>query len=206
MSNNNTPLTAPLMALGKLIEQSARVGIDALESLADFSPHVLQSLGNLAASGSPLSGSCTCDIPPSCWMPKALCDVNSSGRTGDTVSLCFVITNCSMTVRKIALFTSTKNSGLSFSANEVDLGPMDRREVDVSYVIPAGSLVGDKTELLMWVRGCKVHFLRWTVTVGSKCADTCYEVEVKDCPDLIHHWYDHFYCSRPCLGDREAGR
>jgi hypothetical protein len=23
-------------------------------------------------------------------------------------------------------------------------------------------------------------------------------VEVEDCPDLIHHWYDHFYCDRPC--------
>jgi hypothetical protein len=28
------------------------------------------------------------------------------------------------------------------------------------------------------------------------CADT--EVEIEDCPDLIHHWYDHFYCERPC--------
>jgi hypothetical protein len=21
---------------------------------------------------------------------------------------------------------------------------------------------------------------------------------VEDCPDLLHHWYDHFYCNRPC--------
>jgi len=26
------------------------------------------------------------------------------------------------------------------------------------------------------------------------------DIEIEDCPDLIHHWYDHFYCPRPCLG------
>jgi hypothetical protein len=25
---------------------------------------------------------------------------------------------------------------------------------------------------------------------------------VEDCPDLIHHWYDHFYCPRPCIEER----
>ena len=24
------------------------------------------------------------------------------------------------------------------------------------------------------------------------------ELTVEDCPDLVHHWYDHFYCPRPC--------
>ncbi len=54
----------------------------------------------------------------------------------------------------------------------------------------------------MWVRGCQLHFLRWTVVVASIGADTFYEVDVKDCPDHIHHWYDHFYCPRPCLEER----
>jgi len=79
---------------------------------------------------------------------------------------------------------------------------MERGEITVSYVIPAGSPEAEKTELLIWVRGCRLYFLRWTVTVGLIGASSCYEVDVKDCPDLVHHWYDHFYCPRPCLEER----
>lgn len=203
MGNSNAPFKTPLLAFGNLIEQGTKLGIDVLESIADFSPVVLQSLSNLATGVSPFARDCSCDIPAPCWMPKPLCEVTSTGRHGDTISLRFVITNCSMSFRKIAIFASTKTAELSFSANEVSLGPMERGEVEAFYVIPAGSPVGKKTELLIWLRGCKLYFLRWTVKVGSKCGDTCYEVEVKDCPDFVHHWYDHFYCPRPCLGDRE---
>jgi hypothetical protein len=36
------------------------------------------------------------------------------------------------------------------------------------------------------------------VRVGRLCGASCPEVEVDDCPDNIHHWYDHFYCERGC--------
>ena len=202
MSNNNAQVTTTFHALAKLIEQSAHLGVGALESLIGSYPQVLQGLGKLASAGIPLSICNSCEIPPPCWMPKPLCDVISLGRPGDKASLCFVITNCSMSVRKVTAFTSTKTSVLSFSATEVDLGPMERGEIDVSYRIPAGSPVGKRIELLMWVRGCRLHFLRWKIVVGGIGANTCYEVDVKDCPDLIHHWYDNFYCQRPCLEDR----
>lgn len=202
MTNNNAQATITLHTLAKLIEQSAHLGVGALESLVGSYPQILQGLGKLASAGIPLSICNSCEIPPPCWMPKPLCDVTSLGRPGDKASLCFAITNCSMSVRKVTAFTSTKTSGLSFSATEVDLGPMECGEIHVSYLIPAGSPVGKRVELLMWVRGCRLHFLRWKIVVGVIGANTCYEVDVKDCPDLIHHWYDHFYCPRPCLEDR----
>jgi hypothetical protein len=33
----------------------------------------------------------------------------------------------------------------------------------------------------------------------------CNEVEINDCPDMIHHWYDHFYCHRHCQDQRTPG-
>ena len=202
MSSGNAALTASLQAFAKLVEQSTQLGVNLVESLLGGSPQILQGLGKLTSAGEALSLCDSCHIPPPCWMPKPLCDVSSLGRPGDTASLCFVITNCTMAQRKVTVFTSTKGSGITLNTTELDLGPMERGEIEVSYVIPAGSLAGEKTELLMWVRGCKLYFLRWTVVVGAIGTSTCYEVDVKDCPDLVHHWYDHFYCPRPCLEDR----
>ncbi|HTT18653.1 MAG TPA: hypothetical protein VMG82_06900 [Candidatus Sulfotelmatobacter sp.] len=198
MSNSSEPLRAPLLALGNFIEQGARLGIDMLESLADLSPRVLESFGGLTAGTSPFFSAC--EIPSPCWMPKPLCDVKSTGRAGDTGSLRFVITNCTMASRAIQIFTSTKGAQVSIVPDPLSLGPMERGESQISYVIPAGSPVGTKVDLLIWVRGCKLQFLRWVVTVGSRCSSSCCEVEVRDCPDFVHHWYDHFYCPRPCLG------
>ncbi len=202
MSSGNAALTASLQALAKLIEQSAQLGIDFVESLASSSPQLLKSLGNLTSAGGPLSHCSPCDIPPPCWMPKPLCDVTSVGRPGDTASLGFVITNCTMALRKVTVFTTTKNAGLTFSSASLDLAAMERGEIRVSHLIPTTAPVGSKREILMWVLGCKLHFLRWTVVVASIGANTFFEVDVKDCPDYIHHWYDHFYCPRPCLEER----
>jgi len=202
MNSDRAALRAPLLAWGNLIEQGTRLGIDVLESIADLSPRVLEGLSNLTAGASPFS-SC-CEIPSPCWMPKTLCDARSTGRPGDTVSLRFVITNCSMASRVVEVFTSTQDAGLSLTANPLSLGSMQRGASQVSYVIPAGSPAGNKTELLMWVRGCKLHFLRWVVTTAPGCSSNSCEVEVKDCPDFVHHWYDHFYCPRPCLGEKRG--
>jgi hypothetical protein len=116
-----------------------------------------------------------------------------------------VITNCSMATRTITISTTTTVTGLSFSVTDLTLGPMERGVVEVSYTIPATAHQGEATEILLWIQGCKLHFLRWTVKVTSACADTTVEVNVSDCPDLVHHWYDHFYCPRPCLQDRPRG-
>jgi hypothetical protein len=202
MSSSKAALTASLQALAKLAEQGANLGIDIVESLAGSSPQFLGDLAKLIATERSWSGCSSCEIPPPCWMPRPLCDVTSVGRPGDTASLGFVITNCCMTARQVAVFTSTKSAGLTISAADLILGPMERGEIRVSHLIPTGSTVGSKRELLMWVRGCRLYFLRWTVVVASIGGDTFYEVDIGDCPDPIHHWYDHFYCPRPCLEDR----
>jgi hypothetical protein len=107
-----------------------------------------------------------------------------------------------MAIRNAAVFSSTKIAGLTFSNVQLNLGPMENGEIDVSYLIPITSKVGQKIEILMWVRGCRLHFLRWKIIVSPIGVSTCYQVEVEDCPDLIHHWYDHFYCPRPCIEEQ----
>jgi len=52
--------------------------------------------------------------------------------------------------------------------------------------------------VLVWIRGCVDHVVRWTVKSSRRGSDCCHELEIDDCPDYVHHWYDHFYCPRPC--------
>jgi hypothetical protein len=81
--------------------------------------------------------------------------------------------------------------------------------VEVCIDIPADAPAGAKHKTIIWVDGCKLHYLIWHVSVGTVGFDSCHEVEVDDCPDYVHHWYDHFYCARPCFNQRStdtAGR
>ena len=65
----------------------------------------------------------------------------------------------------------------------------------------AGS-VGRPVEVLLWVVGCNTHYLRWIVEPADGISSSCHEVEIDDCPDFVHHWYDHFYCDRPCFAGK----
>ncbi len=136
----------------------------------------------------------------------AVREVVSYGKAGNTASVTFVITNESMATRIISIVTTTPLPGLTISATTLTLTAMERGTIEVSYVIPTTLTAGLGTEILLWVRGCRLHFLRWTVKLGLVSADTDYEVCVKDGPENLHHWYDHFYCPHPCLPElRDRG-
>lgn len=80
------------------------------------------------------------------------------------------------------------------------LGLWERGTVIASLAIPAKAGVGEEREGLIWVRGDRDHVLRWTVRVTAHAGNCCHQVDVADCPDLVHHWYVHFYCERPGSG------
>jgi hypothetical protein len=42
--------------------------------------------------------------------------------------------------------------------------------------------------------------LRTDITVGTRSTCCAHDVSVCDGPDNVLHWYDHFYCPRPCNG------
>lgn len=204
-SNLETAVNAAFKAAENLLEASAKATTGFLNLVTSGTPGVLGDVVNWAANAGPGSD-CACHIPPPCWMPRVLREVVSCGVVGNEASLTFVITNESMTARSIKVFTSTPLAGLVPASTTLNLGPMARGEVTLTYTIPTGTTANPGTEILLWVLGCRLHFLRWTVKLGTVSADTDREVCVKDGPENLHHWYDHFYCPHPCLEQREGNR
>lgn len=200
-------LTDTAAALSDLIEQGARLSLDLFESLRTNSMSMMNDvmspstvnglLPQLKTMTTPFTGSC-CEIPAPCWAPQAIGDVTCHVCPGGTATLRLRITNCGATVRNIKIELAGKLPGGTVTPPGLALGPMEREFVSVSVALPAETATGQEHELLIWVRGCQNHYLRWTLQVANRGASCCHEVEVEDCPDLIHHWYDHFYCERPC--------
>ena len=71
----------------------------------------------------------------------------------------------------------------------------------LSFDVPPTDANGQTRKLIVWVDGCQRHYLRWTIVSTCTAQDCCAEVAVDDGPDLVHHWYDHFYCQRDCVHD-----
>lgn len=205
-SNFAVPLSESLKAVAKIFEVSAKTGMELLQSLYGSAPGALAGVVDWAGSHHGDGACCSCEIPPPCWMPRPLCDVVSYGKAGNEASITFVITNDSMATRVISMVTTTPLPGLTFSATHLTLGPMERASLETTYTIPATLKPGSGTEILLWIQGCRLHFLRWIIKRGPISGDTNYEVCVKDGPEYLHHWYDHFYCPRPCLPEKAPGR
>jgi hypothetical protein len=135
------------------------------------------------------SASCGCDIPPPCWYPKAAGEVTSHVCSGGTATLRIRITNCGPVARAIKV---EGEKDMKVEPAGLQLGPMERGVVTVSTTATDGA------EHLIWIHGCHDHFIRWTVETSKRGSDSCHELDVEDCPDYLHHWYDHFYCAHPC--------
>jgi hypothetical protein len=173
---------------------------DAMKTIGDvMAPGAKLGLGLLESIRLPsrVCG-CGCEIPPPCWAPQPLGDVESEACPGNDAVLRLTITNCGMTSRTITV--EGTNSAVKVEPASLTLGPMEDGMAAVTLAVPVGATKGQTQKSLVWIHGCQDHYLRWTVVAAemgvSCCAD---EVELEDCPDLIHHWYDHFYCQRPCL-------
>jgi hypothetical protein len=184
--------------------QLSRDFLEALSSSSFSSVEQLMSSSTLRDLGSRLgtfkaSRTCSsCEIPPPCWAPQPLGEVTCHVCPGGTASIRFRITNCGVSSRNINVDASGA-ANVKIEPPNLVLGPMQRGFVTASASVPAEAASGQEYEYLLWVHGCRDHYLRWTLKVASRGASCCHEVDVEDCPDLIHHWYDHFYCDRPCV-------
>lgn len=145
-----------------------------------------------------LEGESCCDIPEPCWMPLDLGEVVSIACPSATAVMRLIITNCDRVPRTISVEAAgDAASFVALDTTPVTLGPKERGVVTATLKIPPDAAINKVFEVLLWVRGSRQHFLRWNVTVSKSGADCCHEVKVEDCPDFVHHWYDHFYCVRP---------
>lgn len=199
MSKNAPPpsLGDAAKALGEIFSQSTKLGMAILAPLVSSSAQVVGSA--LESMKSAQDGDCCCEIPPPCWEPNRLGEVTCFACPGATATIRLRITNCNWFVSKVSVGSTGQNAGVKVTPPDLTLGPMQRGVIAVSIPIEASAGEGEEREVLILVQGCKNHFLRWTVKVTKLGANTCCdEVEVDDCPDYVHHWYDHFYCHRPC--------
>jgi hypothetical protein len=197
-------------ALMNVFNAQMRLGADLFESMVGQPAPRLdtaslgRAFGQRATGCHPRSGSCT--IPPPCWMPQPLGECVSHVTQCNTACIRIVVTNCDRTRRTVTAHATGKSAQkVTISPPSLDLGPMERDTITACVAIPDDAKNGDRIESLLWVRGCKEYYLRWTVSVGTVGMDSCHEIEVCDCPDYVHHWYDHFYCVRPCPGGRTPG-
>jgi hypothetical protein len=123
---------------------------------------------------------------------------------GGQATVRFRVTNCGFAGRTISFDTLKSGFDVTFDPPSLMLGPLERGLVSASLKMPAEAKLGAEQELILIVRGCKIYYLRWVIKVADCGVNMCNEVEVNDCPDMIHHWYDHFYCHRHCRDNREG--
>jgi hypothetical protein len=146
----------------------------------------------------------TCAIPPACWLPQSLGELRSVACPGGTVSISVCVTNCQPRSSQISVDFAPSELQLTVEPASATLGPMERQRFAAALTVPADASKGQCFEALLWVRGCKEHYLRWQVQVGGNAAcASCHEIEVQDCADTVHHWYDHYYCDRACTPGRD---
>jgi hypothetical protein len=231
-TNYPRPLADTANMLGDLFEQSARLYLDLLSSLSnsglfstiDQMQSQMQRQMQQMTSGQMtglmglmgqmrrmapqmrIGGNCGCDIPPPCWAPQPLGEVVSHGCPGSTATIRLRVTNCGAVQRAFQIEAAGKTPAVKIDPPNLSLGPMERGFVSVSLTLPADASQCQDQEVLLWVRGCQQHYLRWIVRVSSRGGSCCHEVDVEDCPDPIHHWYDHFYTQRPCPSVGTTGR
>jgi hypothetical protein len=199
---SNQSLAESAKALGALFDQGTRIGLSLLGSMGTSSAQMVSGILQRVGTPSLSARGCGCEIPPPCWEPQPSGEVVSPACPGATATVRLIVTNCASPPRKIHFHATGDSAGVLFSPTELDLGPLARGTDVVSFPVPAAAKPGEEYEILVWIRGCQEHYIRWTVKVASGGADCCHEVQVEDCPDYVHHWYDHFYCQRACTHGR----
>lgn len=187
------------------INELAQSGASAMEELTRY----MRDLARLGIEANPVLQQITesqrrssCDIPPPCWLPRSLGEVRSVTCAGGTARLRIRVTNCQPRVGQVQLSVSPADSLVEIDPESALLEPMERGWFNIKLSAPADACKGSRYEVLLWVHGCNAHYLRWILEVSDAGRSSCHEVEIEDCPDYVHHWYDHFYCARPCFHQR----
>jgi hypothetical protein len=173
-------------AVGELLEQSTKLGMELLGSVKLPLPS--------------RSSGCSCEIPPPCWAPQPAGDIKTRACPGDTAVLRLHITNCGAVKRQISV--DATNKAVAVQPASLTVEPFDEETVVLSLDISASAKKGEQHKTIVWVHGCYLHYVRWRIEVTDTHCSCVDDVDIEDCPDLVHHWYDHFYCDRPCLHRR----
>lgn len=151
-------------------------------------------LGSLTRVGSP-----GCDIPPPCWEPRPAGTCALTLSPGSTGTIRVHVTNCNWDRGVVGVTAVGRIAGwLAFHPTTQVIDPQSRATFMVTVRVPENVKPGESLSGPLLVRGCLDHFVRLDVAVAECAGRTCCDVSIQDCQDQVHHWYDHFYCPRPC--------
>jgi hypothetical protein len=144
-----------------------------------------------------------CEMPEPCWMPKPLGDITCHLSPGSKGQIRFTVANNDYKPHQVTATSAGPQASLfHFTPASVALGPKERTIVHAEFTAPNAP---GRYEAVIWITVCSDHYLRWTIEVGEKNCPCCFEVSVDDTPDYVDHWYDHFYCPKPCPGIHGKG-
>ncbi|MGF1547546.1 MAG: hypothetical protein ACFCUG_09470 [Thiotrichales bacterium] len=188
-------------------EQWLRLGTSALETAFKSASEIWAAGIALnpvlrAITAAPQRSSC--EIPPPCWLPRDLGELRSVVCVGGVASLRLRVTNCQARASQVSIKLAANDLRVEIEPDAVVLGPQERRWFTLRLFAPQDACVGNSVEAVIWVQGCNSYFLRWILDLRQSDGAGCHEVEIDDCPDHVHHWYDHFYCVRPCVNQRQS--
>ncbi len=186
------------MLSGSFFRQIDRTG-EMVNDLADTTGELVSRFTPPKSKPGPSGG---CEIPEPCWMPADLGEFHCSLCKGGRGTLEITVTNSDFRPRKFDVVAAGADAGhLKIQPGNFTLGPKERRTVTVTF---DADLKEEQDcghfDALVWVMGCRNHFLRWIIDVGKHDHSCCIHLDVSDQPDYEHHWYDHFYCNRRCFG------
>ncbi|MGH8428485.1 MAG: hypothetical protein ACRES7_10990 [Gammaproteobacteria bacterium] len=201
-SDMNDSMTKIATSLSDMLSQSIQTGMNLLESLNKSGVSMLTQVaapGGAAGIAKVSGTNCGCTIPTPCWMPQPLGELTALVCPGGTSTLRIRFTNCSMQETTVSVTADSPDVQFTIEPASLALAPLQRGVVTVSAKIPGDAANGQEFESLIRVRGCREYYLRYTLKAATKGSDCCHEIDVDDCPDYVHHWYDHFYCPRPCM-------
>jgi hypothetical protein len=151
-------------------------------------------------------GRSCCTRPEPCWMPLSLGHVTSMACPGGSAVVRIRIANHSLERIMVTVEPSADTSGVHVTPASLALEPMRDGMIAASWSFDANASKDERHETVLWIRGCRTHYLHWTAAVAEKAGCSVAEVKVIDGADLQHHWYDHFVCARPCLHTQQGTR
>ena len=140
-----------------------------------------------------------CEIPPPCWEPRPAGACRLVLTPDGTGLIRVLVSNCGWARQVVGITGLGKLAGwLTLQPTTLVLDAQERATFSVTVRPPKGIKPGQNLVGTILVRGCRDHAIKVEVKIRECATQTCCDVSVEDCPDHIHHWYDHFYCPRPC--------
>lgn len=182
--SNTTAEQLPTLALGNGIAKLIQLPVQLATALVEGAQQ--------RASGG-------CAIPAPCWEPRNAGDCAMQLRPGQKALISVHVTNCGWSRQVVTVTGIGKLAGwLSFSPTALALDPQERSTFAVLLKVPEAIPVGQRLSGPLLLRGCRDHFMMLDVRVSDCGGVAACAVAINDCADNVHHWYDHFYCPRPC--------